>query len=175
MGVTAVPMMRLTDDQSRSLADAVADAVARPEVLAAIADTYARVQAEIDSRRPICEISGRCCRFETYGHRLFVTTAELAAFVAQLPSPSPAITPWDGTGCPFQVAGRCGVHAIRPFGCRIYFCDATSTQWQQDQYERFHANLRDLHERLKIPYFYVEWREGLRAVVPGTKAVPLGP
>ncbi len=154
--------MRLDDEQSRTFAAAVASAAARPEVIVAIADTYARVQAEIDARRPICEISGRCCRFESYGHRLFVTTAEMAAFVAQLPSPSPAIADWDGTGCLFQVAGRCGVHGIRPFGCRIYFCDATSTQWQQDQYERFHAEIRAVHERLEIPYFYVEWREAIK-------------
>ncbi|HWE94497.1 MAG TPA: hypothetical protein VG269_11085, partial [Tepidisphaeraceae bacterium] len=71
-------------------------------------------------------------------------------------------TGWDGKGCPFQRLKLCTVHAIRPFGCRMFFCDATSTQWQNDAYERFHAELKQLHERLEVPYFYVEWRQALR-------------
>lgn len=162
--------MRLTDDQSRLLAAEVSAAAARPDVSAAVLEIYSRVQGEIDARKPRCDISGRCCRFETYGHRLFVTTAELAAFYQQLPTAmSQAVADWDGTGCPFQISGRCGVHTIRPFGCRIFFCDPTSTQWQQDQYEQFHAEIRQLHERLGVPYFYVEWREAIRAVADHQK------
>ncbi|MDB5297503.1 MAG: hypothetical protein JWO31_3486, partial [Phycisphaerales bacterium] len=74
---------------------------------------------------------------------------------------------WDGTGCPYQVGGRCGVHPARPFGCRIFFCDATADVWQQEQYESFHAEIRRLHDRFGVPYHYVEWREGLRAVAGG--------
>jgi hypothetical protein len=56
------------------------------------------------------------------------------------------------------------VHPIRPFGCRIFFCDATATEWQNEQYERFHARIKRLHEELAIPYFYVEWRLALRSL-----------
>ncbi|QOV88661.1 hypothetical protein [Humisphaera borealis] len=157
-------MLHLTEDQSRQFAEQVLAAAGRPEVLAAVGEIYTRVQAEIDARQPVCQISGRCCRFESFGHRLFVTTAEMAAFRRQLPVPAPAAIRWDGTGCPYQIAGRCGVHGIRPFGCRIFFCDATSTAWQQAQYEQFHAEIRSLHGRFEIPYFYVEWREAIRAV-----------
>jgi len=83
-------------------------------------------------------------------------------------SPAPltaAIEHGDGAGCPFQVAKMCGVHAIRPFGCRVFFCDETSTQWQNEAYETFHQRLKKLHEELDVPYFYVEWREALRSVV----------
>jgi Fe-S-cluster containining protein len=71
---------------------------------------------------------------------------------------------WDGTGCPFQANKLCGVHPFRPFGCRMFFCDPTSTQWQNDHYERFHANLKRLHETLGVPYAYVEWRQALQAL-----------
>ena len=142
------------------LAQIVREAGARQAVVAAVHALYAEVQRQIDARRPLCAISGRCCRFEEYGHRLFVTTMELAAFVADLPARPTA--PWDGTGCPFQVAKLCTVHAIRPFGCRMFFCDATSTAWQNEQYEHFHAELKRLHEALGVPYVYVEWRDALR-------------
>jgi Fe-S-cluster containining protein len=72
----------------------------------------------------------------------------------------------DGTpgGCPFQVEGLCSVHAIRPFGCRVFFCDATSDDWQHGQYERFHADLKRLHAQLGVPYQYLEWRQALAAL-----------
>src|SRR4051812_50089543 len=113
-------------------------------------------------------MSGRCCRFEEYGHRLFVTTLELAAFLHEIEQStaagkSAARPGWDGTGCPFQSGRLCSVHAIRPFGCRMFFCDATSTEWQNQAYEHFHARLKRLHEDLAVPYVYMEWRRGLVA------------
>ena len=155
----------------KSLRDCVEEAVGRPEVAAAVDGIYAELAAEIGKRQPICVISGKCCRFEEYGHRLYVTTMELAAFVRGLRQARPAeevsrvMEEWDGTGCPFQVAKICGVHGIRPFGCRVFFCDATATQWQHDQYERFHGRLREMHETLGVGYWYVEWRAGLREVL----------
>lgn len=154
---------------SDELKNAVDAARRRPEVLSAIDALYADVRAEIEARKPVCQVSGRCCRFEEYGHRLFVTTIELAAFVAQLaearPDASALLASWDETGCPFQVAKLCGVHAIRPFGCRMFFCDATATEWQQAQYEQFHARLKTLHENLGVPYRYLEWRAALHALL----------
>src|SRR5215213_941730 len=117
-------MLHLTDEQMSDLARAVSDALPRDDLPHAIADIYQRVQTEIDQRKPVCSISGRCCRFEEYGHRLFATTIELAVFVRQQGEShgtDDLRADWNGLGCPFQVKGLCGVHAIRPFGCRIYF------------------------------------------------------
>jgi Fe-S-cluster containining protein len=90
---------------------------------------------------------------------------ELATFWYELETRATA--PPDETnsgGCPFQHARLCAVHQIRPFGCRIFFCDPASNQWQTEQYERFHARLKRLHEALNVAYLYVEWREALRAI-----------
>jgi hypothetical protein len=192
------------------LRDAVMHASTRPEALAAVARVYADLQHAIDARRPLCTASGRCCRFDEFGHRLYVTTIELAAFVASLPCSlplpgtpgrgqgrgasgvprhvaldvasdvserpvpdstrtqplSPTLSPEyreEGVrGCPFQFDGLCSVHTIRPFGCRVFFCDATSDEWQHQQYERFHTELKRLHEVFDVPYQYVEWRDALR-------------
>jgi Fe-S-cluster containining protein len=195
------------------LRDAVMQAATHPDLPAAVARVYENLQREIDARKPVCTASGRCCRFEEFGHRLYVTTIELAAFVASLrpllplhgtpgrgqgsgasdvprqssfdspindgtanrpgsdstrPSPlSPTLSPGYREagargGCPYQVDGLCSVHTVRPFGCRVFFCDATSDDWQHQQYERFHADLKRLHEEFAVPYRYVEWREALR-------------
>ena len=144
------------------LLHAVSLAAGRPDVHAAVLAIYRDLQSAIDARRPICTTSGRCCRFEQFGHRLYVTTAELAVFTSAL-TPPPNANPDPGS-CPFQIDGLCSVHPIRPFGCRIFFCDETAQSWQQDQYALFHARLKQLHHDLHVPYFYVEWRQALDAL-----------
>jgi Fe-S-cluster containining protein len=149
-----------------SLKVSVSAASMRPEVRKEIHVLYADLQLEIDRRRPLCVMSGRCCRFDEYGHRLYVTTAELAAFMADLAELEPApVGPGGGPGgCRFQTGKICRVHLIRPMGCRLFFCDPTATEWQQAVYERFHARLKKLHEELSIPYSYVEWRFACRTM-----------
>jgi Fe-S-cluster containining protein len=141
-----------------TLLEIVTAARDRADVLLSVDAIYRDLEREIATRKPRCVASGKCCRFEAYGHRLYVTTMELAAFAATV---QPAAGSWDGTGCPYQVDGLCSVHPIRPFGCRIFFCDPTATQWQNDHYEIFHNRFKSEHERLGIPYRYVEWRFAL--------------
>ena len=151
-----------------TLIESIHSASKRPDVAAAVHALYARVTAEIDRRRPKCEMSGRCCNFESYGHRLYLTTLELATFLHDLPEPQlPTAIP--STGCPFQLNKLCTVHTIRPFGCRIFFCDPSAAEWQQSAYERFHAELKHLHQQLSVPYAYMEWRTALRGI---TQAAP---
>jgi len=153
-------VLRLTDDQARQFADAVR--AAGDAGRAEIAQVYADFERDRDAVKPRCDASGACCRFEAYGHRLFITTIEMAAFARSVAVAADAA--WDGTGCPYQsAAGRCTAHAARPFGCRVYFCDDATTDWQQGQYERMHERLRALHDAHGVPYMYVEWREALRA------------
>ena len=162
--------MSPTPEQCADLRRAVEEAAGRPEVRATVQSIYDDLAVQVEERRPLCIVSGRCCRFEEYGHRLYVTTLELAAFAhnfGELPKPPAlleAIASWNGGGCPFQVGKLCGVHAARPFGCRVFFCDPTSTDWQQQAYETFHARLKRLHEQFDVPYFYVEWRTALKAL-----------
>lgn len=181
-----------------ALKSAVTEASGRPQVLAAVDGVYAALAEEVARRRPVCDASGRCCRFEEYGHRLYVTTAELAAFVNGMSQlsvvsgplldesrrPLPVLTTdhgqltTDNTGCPFQAGRLCGAHAIRPFGCRIFYCDPAAEDWQAEAYERFHAELKAIHDRFEIPYFYVEWRRALAALGIGggaREALPLSP
>ena len=160
MGCT--PAMKLSPDESTQFASAVRTAATQP-VRDAVDNVYRALQDAIDLRQPICTSSGRCCRFEEYGHRLFITTMEMAAFISQVDRP---LQPpdWNHKGCPFQLNGLCSVHPIRPFGCRIFFCDESSHSWQAEQYERLHAELKRLHAQLDVPYFYIEWRQALAAL-----------
>jgi len=159
-------LIRLTDDQFQTLRTAVDQARHAPGLVERIAAIYADVQHQIDARKPRCDVSGRCCQFEKFGHLLFVTTLELAAFDLQRPALGRVNDLPDANACRYQQAGLCTAHAIRPFGCRIYFCDPTAEDWQHEQYEAFHTRLKRLHDELGVPYLYVEWRQGLAALDP---------
>jgi len=159
-------MIHLNDTQFQQLAAAIKIGRSRPTLAARVLGIYADVQRQIDLRRPRCDASGRCCRFEQFGHLLFVSTIELAAFAGSIEVARPGGFEMADPqpGCPFQIDGLCSVHTIRPLGCRIFFCDTSAELWQQTQYEQFHLTLRHLHDELDVPYFYVEWRQGLRAI-----------
>ena len=183
--------MRRTDaadaDERRAW-DAWRVAAARPLIDAELRAIYAEVDAAIAARGPTCWVSGKCCKFETFGHRLYVTALEVAWFVRQVDAAGPI----DGDGppapddrargrsggvclpqlaetagaCPYQVAGRCSTHAVRPLGCRIFFCQAGTEDWQQDLYETFLVRLRALHDRHGLEYRYLDWMVGLERARP---------
>lgn len=133
------------------------DAAARPAIADAIAALYRELDAAVQARGPTCWLSGRCCNFDAFGHRLYVTGLEIAWLLRQRPLDAHAA----GSGCPFQQARLCGVHAIRPMGCRIFFCQEGTAGWQHEFYESFLARLRGLHDDHAIDYRYMEWRAGL--------------
>lgn len=144
-----------------------------PRVSESLLAIYAEAAEVVRRERPLCIASGRCCRFEEHGHRLFVTGLETAWFLKMLEEQdnrtidrkSIESAQAEGT-CPFLEDGLCSVHTIRPFGCRSYFCDPRA-EWQTDFYEQWHARVRELHEELDLPYSYGEWRAMLEILVSG--------
>src|ERR1035441_8533911 len=85
--------MMVTNDLSETVQSAMGNA----DACAAVRDIYARLQVEIDHRKPACVASGKCCHFEAYGHRLYVTTLELATFMRDLSKPVSEVLPRAGS------------------------------------------------------------------------------
>jgi len=136
----------------------------RPEIDSAFRALYDDIARATDARSPRCDQSGRCCHFDRFGHRLYSTGLEVASFLRKLNRPVSAheLARSEREGvCPFLVDGLCSVHNMRPMGCRIYFCDPTASDWQNDLYERSHQRIAALHEEQDIPYRYGEWRQML--------------
>ncbi len=144
-----------------------------PQVSGELELVYAAVAREVGRRRPTCESSGRCCRFEAWGHRLYTTGLEAAVTMVSI---DPALVPGERAvadalargGCPFQPATLCEVHRHRPLGCRVYYCDPTAREWQHALSERMLREVRTIHDRHGVPYLYAEWRFLLFALAPLT-------
>jgi Fe-S-cluster containining protein len=180
--VTAIPPPERPEPPNDDRAETVAawaawfEAAARPDIDAGLRDLYARLDAEVSQRGPTCWTSGKCCRFDEYGHRLYVTALEIAWVVRQVGLPPPdagvatgrhaltVLTPngrVTGGACAYQADKLCSIHANRPLGCRVFFCEKGTEAWQHELYERFLGELRALHDRQGIEYRYMEWRAGL--------------
>ncbi|MHB1155800.1 MAG: CxxCxxCC domain-containing protein [Phycisphaerales bacterium] len=126
-------------------------------------ELYGRMDADIAARSPTCWLSGKCCHFDEYGHLLYVTGLEIAWVVGRTPG-ARGLTPaakHESRDCPYQNGKLCQVHAVRPLGCRIFYCDPAAQGWQHEMYERYLGELRMLHDRLGLTYRYMEWRAGL--------------
>ena len=196
------------DEQDRAQWRTWSQAVTQQGVDEALRDGWRDVAQQITERAPTCWTSGKCCNFQAYGHRLYVTGLEVAWVLAQLrgatssndaatSSPQSSATqqrvvslPMSGSmasaggaapslpppptdpdtidlqaSCVFQVAKLCSIHAVRPLGCRVFFCQQGTEQWQQDLYEHAMNRLRALHETHALPYRYMEWRAALREAI----------
>jgi len=170
------------------------EAAALPAIDAALRELYAELDAAVSAQSPTCWTSGKCCKFDDFGHRLYVTGLEIAWFLTQVAS---ATSGGDGqrvvaedrkpgnenrlgpTGvrlpqfaehvgaCPYQVEGLCSTHAVRPLGCRIFFCQQGTEAWQQDLYESFLDRLRLLHDKHALDYRYMDWIAGLTEAAAG--------
>jgi len=121
------------------------------------------VADRINDRGRVCTASGRCCNFERYGHRLYVTGLETAMTLDAIPVVR-AIKAGDielaqqaGT-CPFVVSRLCGVHPVRPVGCRVYFCDPSAKIWVNELAEFAADAVKRVHDDFGIEYRYTEWR-----------------
>ncbi|VAX42378.1 hypothetical protein MNBD_PLANCTO03-1023 [hydrothermal vent metagenome] len=139
-----------------------------PQIAGELELLYEHIGREVARHQPRCTQSGRCCNFDAWGHRLYVTGLEAAYLFSRLEQ---QLTADDITrslargGCPFQRSLLCAVHAIRPLGCRVYYCDQSGLGWQEALTERTLAEVCALHDRHDIPYHYGEWRTTLEMLV----------
>lgn len=129
---------------------------------AAVLAIYADLDAEVARRAPVCQLSGRCCRFKEYDHTLFLSAPELNVLLADAPPP---VRPLDeGSTCPWQDAqGRCTARNARPLGCRVYFCDPSYEGQAEELSEIFLGRLRRLADDYGQPWNYAPLHNHLRS------------
>ena len=132
---------------------------AASELIQEVEAIYRWVDTEAAEWGSSCRACGACCDFETFGHRLYVTTPELLYFHHHA---GPQIKPMAGGVCPYRIEGKCSVYAYRFAGCRIFTCrgDSDGENRLSEAAIRQFKRLCDIHRQ---PYHYVPLRRGLTA------------
>ena len=100
-----------------------------------------------------CESCGRCCDFDAFDHRLFVTPPELMYLTAHLGRDN--IKPMPAGRCPYNVAGKCTIYEHRFAGCRIFCCKG-DVDFQCELSEAVLKRLKLLCAEFGIPYHYMD-------------------
>jgi Fe-S-cluster containining protein len=128
---------------------------------------YAALADELAELRPLCQTSGRCCRFKESGHELWTTRLELDYLLDH--GGPPAAPPRPEGVCPYLKHGLCSVRDHRMLGCRIYFCDPSYAAAMGPLYERYHRRIKEVHRNHGLPYEYAEFLRAWRdRQVPGS-------
>lgn len=131
---------------------------------ARVQEIYQSLDAEVARLEPVCQISGRCCRFAEYDHTLFMSAPEFALLLADAPPPVRPLD--DGATCPWQdQRGRCTARDARPLGCRVYFCDPNYAPHGPELAEAAIAQLKALVGELELPWNYAPLHRHLQAAV----------
>ncbi len=106
----------------------------------------------------VCKACGKCCDFDAFDHRLFVTPPELMYLAAHLGAAN--IKPMPGSRCPYNRDGACGIYEHRFAGCRIFCCNGDA-DFQSELSESALARLKSLCEEFQVPYRYTDLAAGL--------------
>jgi hypothetical protein len=124
-----------------------------PEVHDELRSLYQRLDETIAALSPVCQLSGRCCRFQEYGHTLFLSSVETDLLINAAPPPVRALD--DGRFCPWQNdQDRCTAREARPLGCRVYFCDPAYESHAPEISERFIKLIKELVDSHQLPWDY---------------------
>jgi Fe-S-cluster containining protein len=106
-----------------------------------------------------CEACGKCCDFDKFGHRLFVTTPEVIYFTDKIESKN--LKQMINSRCSYQAGDKCTVYKYRFAGCRIFCCKGDA-RFQSDLTEAVIKKFKTLCDEFKIFYRYVDLPTALK-------------
>jgi len=144
-------------------------------LLGEVASLYDWIDGQITEHADLagrCKACGDCCDFVGYDHLLFVTPPELIYLAQKLKVPT--LEPMDSGRCPYQDGTKCGVHAHRFSGCRI-FCCSGDADFQSQLTETALKRLKAICERFQLPYRYADLARALATFSSDTCRPAAGP
>jgi len=127
----------------------------KEQVLERVAEIYNWIDEQIVKKgsAETCDACGKCCDFEAFGHKLYVTTLELMYLAANLPAED--IRAMNGGVCPYNSGGKCSIYDYRFSGCRIFNCKG-DIEFQGRLSEAAVGKFKAICEEFDIPYSYKE-------------------
>ena len=142
-------------------------------LLGKVAEIYDWLDTQIHENADLaglCDVCGKCCDFDGFDHRLFVTPPELmylttgqqaanpgAENIKSIPSNRPL-----GGKCPYNIDGKCTVYEHRFAACRIFCCGA-DVDFQSELSESAMEKLKSLCVEFQIPYHYTDLATALKS------------
>jgi Fe-S-cluster containining protein len=105
-----------------------------------------------------CNACGKCCDFDSFDHRLYVTTPELIYLTQKIGSKN--IRPMKTPRCPYNTDNKCSIYQHRFAACRIFTCNA-DPDFQSQLTESTLKQLKEICKKFKIDYKYTDLKTAL--------------
>ena len=128
------------------------------KICAAVQQVYDFIDSQTAALENSCTACGKCCDFENFDHKLFVTSTELIYFANRIAPEK--IKPMQNGICPYNENGKCTVYENRFAGCRIFSCK-TSKDFQSTLTEKTLSKLKSICKDFQIPYRYLDLKTAL--------------
>lgn len=109
------------------------------------------MDAELAGLGHECRACGECCDLVRNKYRLYLSTLELGLILDRVKIDR--LPPQADGRCGFQAGSRCTIHAVRPLGCRTFFCEAEGRHLSE-VYEKCLKKLRRLAEKYGCAWDY---------------------
>ena len=112
---------------------------------------YDWLDSNIKSSNNQCDACGKCCNFDSFGHKLFITSPELLYFRQNIKNLNPMLK----QQCPYLENGKCSARNHRFAGCRIFFCKSDKdmqNRLSEESIEKF----KSLCDKFDFPYRYID-------------------
>lgn len=140
----------------------VAGAAANKRLGKKVAEIYNWIEAQIaDGKvKARCSACGKCCDFDSFDHRLFITPPELMYLTANIGREN--VRPMATGRCPYNVEDKCTVYEYRFAACRIFCCNA-GRDFQSGLSEAVLTKLKSACAEFGIPYNYSDLATALNA------------
>jgi hypothetical protein len=133
------------------------------QLIKKVAEIYDWLDSQIESHRNLagsCKACGKCCDFENFDHKLFVTSPELIYLSANLHGEN--LKPMKTSRCPYNVDGRCTIYECRFAGCRIFCCNGDA-DFQNGLSESAIKKFKSLCDEYQVEYRYSELATALNS------------
>jgi Fe-S-cluster containining protein len=129
---------------------------ANKRLLKRVAEVYTWIECQVTEHAKLvglCDACGKCCDFDAFDHRLFVTPPEVMFLTANLGSEG--IKPMITSLCPYNIKGKCSVYEYRFAGCRIFYCKGDKN-FQSQLSESALKKFKSICDDFQIPYHYID-------------------
>ncbi|MHC4144065.1 MAG: YkgJ family cysteine cluster protein [Planctomycetota bacterium] len=136
-------------------------------LLKRVTEIYDWLDLQIDQSNDlvgVCKSCGSCCDFDTFDHRLFVTSPELMYFAASLGVEN--VKAMSTGRCPYNIDGKCSIYEHRFAGCRIFSCNGDA-DFQSELSESVLARLKSICTEFHVPYRYLDLATALNSHARG--------
>ncbi|MBW8039816.1 MAG: hypothetical protein FVQ85_07435 [Planctomycetes bacterium] len=141
----------------------VAESGTKQQLLNKVSEIYDWLDLELGDECELagrCDGCGKCCDFEAFDHRLFVTPPELMYLAANIGGEN--VQPMTRSRCPYNIAGKCTVYEYRFASCRIFCCKG-DVDFQSRLSELALKKFKSICIELEIPYRYTDLASALNS------------